>query len=139
MQRASSVLRMGWVLGLLTVLLVFAGCADSTDATDAAEVKEIAQQELLSSPPADALILDVRTRDEFDGGHVPGALNIPHDELSARLSELDSESDRAVVVYCKSGRRAGMASSVLLGAGYTNVLHLEGDMNAWQATGLPTE
>jgi rhodanese-related sulfurtransferase len=85
------------------------------------------------------LILDVRTQAEFSSGHVPGAVNIPHDELAMRLSDLDSETDRPVVVYCRSGKRAGLASTVLLEAGYTNVLHLDGDMNAWKASGLPTE
>lgn len=119
---------------LLSFSAVVSGCAQS----DSPAVKEISQEEFLSSPPADALILDVRTEAEFGSGHVPGAVNIPHGELASRLSELPS-TDQPVVVYCRSGKRAGMASSVLLDAGYTNILHLEGDMNAWQASGLPTE
>lgn len=120
---------------LLAVSLLIVGC----DKADAQEVKSLSQEEFLSSPPAGALILDVRTQGEFSSGHIPGAVNIPHDELASRLSELESESDRPLVVYCRSGKRAGLASSVLLEAGYTNVLHLEGDMNAWQANGRPTE
>lgn len=120
---------------LLAVSLVIVGC----DKADAQEVKSLSQEEFLSNPPAGALILDVRTQGEFSSGHIPGAVNIPHDELASRLSELESESDRPLVVYCRSGKRAGLASSVLLEAGYTNVLHLEGDMNAWQANGRPTE
>ncbi len=134
-KRTLNAIQFGWSLGLLVISLVVSGCT----VADAPEVKELSQQEFLSSPPAEALILDVRTQAEFSSGHVPGALNISHDELAARLSELDSETDRPVVVYCRSGRRAAMASSVLLDAGYTNVFHLEGDMNAWQANGLPTE
>lgn len=119
---------------LLSFSPVVSGCAQA--GTPA--VTDISQEEFLSSPPEGAVILDVRTEAEFGSGHVPGAVNIPHDELASRLSELAS-TDQPVVVYCRSGKRAGVASSVLLDAGYTNVLHLEGDMNAWQANGLPTE
>ena len=122
-------------LGSLIVLLVASGCTPA----DAPEVQPLSQEQLLSTPPAGALILDVRSEAEFGSGHVPGAINIPHDQLASRLSDLDSGMDRPVVVYCRSGKRAGIASAVLLAAGYTNVLHLEGDMNAWQAKGLPTE
>ena len=123
------------ILGSLIVLLVASGCTPA----DAPEVQPLSQEQLLSTPPAGALILDVRSEAEFGSGHVPGAINIPHDQLASRLSDLDSGMDRPVVVYCRSGKRAGIASAVLLAAGYTNVLHLEGDMNAWQAKGLPTE
>jgi phage shock protein E len=135
MRRAITIKGMGRFFAILTVCVVASGCAEA----GAPEVKELDQQTLLSSPPEGALILDVRTQGEFDSGHVPGAMNIPHDELSSRLAELDSEKGEPVVVYCRSGKRAGMASTVLLGAGYTNVLHLTGDMNAWQANGLPIE
>ena len=124
-----------WILGSLVVLLVASGCSPA----DAPEVQPLSQEQLLSAPPAGALILDVRSEAEFGSGHVPGAINIPHDQLASRLSDLDSGTDRPVVVYCQSGKRAGIAGAVLLAAGYTNVLHLEGDMKAWRANGLPTE
>jgi phage shock protein E len=119
---------------LLSVSPVVWGCAQA----DTSAATDISQEEFLSSPPEGAVILDVRTEGEFGSGHVPGAVNIPHDELASRLSELAS-TDQPVVVYCRSGKRAGMASEVLVAAGYTQVLHLEGDMNEWQANGLPTE
>ena len=119
---------------LLSVSPVVSGCAQA----DTPAVTDISQEEFLSNPPEGAVILDVRTEGEFGSGHVPGAVNIPHDELASRLSELAS-TDQPVVVYCRSGKRAGMASAVLVAAGYTQVLHLEGDMNEWQANGLPTE
>ena len=135
MKRTVNATSFGWVLVLLAVSLVASGCSEVNEPG----VTEISQQEFMSSPPADVLVLDVRTQAEFSSGHVPGAVNIPHDELALRLSDLDSETDRAVIVYCRSGKRAGLASTVLLEAGYTNVLHLDGDMNGWKASGLPTE
>ena len=118
---------------LAASLLAILGCSASTPG-----VQEISPAEFLSNPPEDVLILDVRTPDEFRSGHVPDALNIPHDQLSDRLAELGSDPDRTVVVYCERGGRAGQAAEVLLDAGYGSVLHLEGDMSDWRAKGHPT-
>jgi rhodanese-related sulfurtransferase len=83
-------------------------------------------------------VLDVRTPEEFAAGHVPGAINVPHDQVEARLPELQTKlGGKDVVVYCRSGRRAGMALSVLEQAGFRRLGHLEGDMNAWSAAGRP--
>lgn len=97
----------------------------------------VSQEELLErlesgSPP---LLLDVRTPAEFASGHVPGALNVPHTELADRLAEL--EPDDEVVVYCESGRRAQVASSLLEARGFSAVRHLDGDMSAWRRAELP--
>jgi rhodanese-related sulfurtransferase len=85
------------------------------------------------------LILDVRTRDEFAQGHVPGAINIPHDELPSRLSELPIERSEELVVHCRSGRRAQLAAETLREGGYTDVRDLTGHWLEWQAAGLPAE
>jgi len=99
----------------------------------------ISQETLLDDPPDGVVILDVRSEGEYASGHVPHAVNIPHDQLSARLGELDADTSAPVVVYCEKGGRAAKAETVLEGAGYENVLHLEGDMSAWRANGRPTE
>ncbi|MFQ5995973.1 MAG: rhodanese-like domain-containing protein [Acidiferrobacterales bacterium] len=85
------------------------------------------------------LILDVRTPAEYQSGYVPQALNIPHMELPYRMSEIADAKSREVVVYCERGPRAGFAESVLRNAGFSVVRHLEGDMYAWRARGLPME
>ena len=86
---------------------------------------------------ADApLVLDVRTPEEFAAGHVPGAILIPHDQLSARLDELDRS--RWVLVYCKSGRRAGIAEELLVKEGF-EVRQIEGSWLRWTAEGRPAE
>ncbi|HIF93529.1 MAG: rhodanese-like domain-containing protein [Myxococcales bacterium] len=121
---------------LLGLSVAGVGCVS---AEDQGVVREISQQALLSNPPEDVLILDVRSLGEYTAGHVPNAVNIPHDELASRLSDLDSETDRPIVVYCKSGHRAGMAASLLQDAGYEDLHHLTGDMNGWMAKGLATE
>ena len=85
------------------------------------------------------LILDVRTPGEYRSGHVPQAINIPHNELASRLAELAGAKDREVVTYCERGPRAGFAESVLQEAGFSAVRHLVGDMYAWRRRGLPIE
>ena len=64
-----------------------------------------------------ALLLDVRTKAEYASGHVEQAVNIPVQELPARLAEVGSK-DRAVVVYCRSGGRSAVATDLLQQAGY---------------------
>lgn len=84
------------------------------------------------------LFVDVRTPQEYDSGHVPGAVNIPRDQLGNRLAELEGARDR-LVVYCERGPRAAAAKATLERAGFTGVRHLTGDMSGWRAAGLPIE
>jgi phage shock protein E len=81
------------------------------------------------------LVLDVRSPEEFVSGHVPGAVNVPYDQVAARFAELPKDKD--IVLYCRSGRRAQLAADVLAGNGYTRLQHLEGDMAAWTEAGRP--
>lgn len=86
------------------------------------------------------LILDVRTPEEYASGRVPGAINIPHTELAARLTELGPDArEREIVVYCERGGRAAAAEAVLRDAGYRDVRHLEGDMSAWRSAQRPCD
>lgn len=75
---------------------------------------------------AGALLLDVRSPGEYAQGHIEGALNLPHIELAARLSEIDANKDRPVVVYCAAGVRAEEAKQVLVNAGYKQVYNARG-------------
>ena len=78
---------------------------------------------------AGARLVDVRTPGEFAGGHLPGAVNIPLDQLRARVGELKNEP-KPVVVYCASGMRSGQARRLLVGEGIAEV-HDLGGMNRW--------
>jgi phage shock protein E len=90
----------------------------------------------LATRPDAPIVLDVRTPEEFAAGHVPGAVLIPYDELPARLDELDRS--RWVLVYCRSGRRSGIAEQTLVDAGF-DVRQIDGSWQRWQAEGLPVE
>lgn len=81
-----------------------------------------------------ALLLDVRTKEEFDAGHIEGARHLPFDEVPARMDEIrgwvDGKTDHPVVVYCRTGRRSGIAKTSMVEAGFSQVTNL-GGMNAW--------
>ena len=67
----------------------------------------------------DELILDVRTPEEFEEGHVPGARNIPHEEVEKFIPEL--KQYKKILLHCRSGKRAQIATAVLEKAGLTNI------------------
>ncbi|MDJ0849846.1 MAG: rhodanese-like domain-containing protein [Myxococcota bacterium] len=83
------------------------------------------------------VLVDVRTPGEYDSGHIPGALNLPLQDLESRLSELDPGAE--LVVYCERGGRAQRAMLILEEAGYGSARQLEGDMSAWREGGLPCQ
>lgn len=76
-----------------------------------------------------ALLVDVRSPDEFAAGHLAGARNVPVSELSTRLDELGAK-ERSIIVYCRSGARSARAAGMLKRAGYSQVVNL-GPMSAW--------
>ena len=83
------------------------------------------------------VLLDVRTPEEFAAGHIAGAVNIPHDQLANRASELPQDRNTEIAVYCRSGRRSALALDWLGTQGYERLLHLQGDFLGWQAAGRP--
>jgi rhodanese-related sulfurtransferase len=120
---------------LSILALVGAPAADSP----AEPAHELSAREALSQRQAGEglIFVDVRTPEEFASGRVPGALNIPIQQLPGRLAELGR--DDRLVVYCERGPRSALAIETLLGAVYTHVSHLTGDMAGWRAAGLPIE
>jgi len=115
-------------------VLLAAGAVFATDPV-VAPVSQQALIERLDDGPKAPFVLDVRTAEEFVAGHVPGAINIPYDQVASRLAEVPR--DRDVVLYCRSGRRVQMAAEVLAGSGYTRLEHLQGDMPTWLSQGRP--
>lgn len=134
-QRATSTARYTLVLLCLALALVTQACQEASSP----EVTPFEPGQLLAARPAEALLLDVRSPEEFAAGHVPGATNVPHAEVAGRVSELGDDRARPVIVYCESGRRAQRAETALLAAGFTDVRHLEGDIRAWRDAGRPIE
>ena len=112
------------ILGVLAVagaLFFLLGAGGPTISSD--EAKALVKQ--------GALLLDVRTPAEFSGGHVEGAVNIPVQELDAKLASVPAKKDQPIVVYCHSGRRSASAKQMLEKAGFTKVSDL-GAMTNWK-------
>lgn len=121
------------VYGMIAAV-VLGGCAAPKPSDEAANTKAQQTTRSLSAQARQAvadgaLLLDVRTPDEFAQGHVSGAVNIPVDQLRARLDEVGAK-ERTIVLYCRSGRRSATAATMLKTAGYQSLLDI-GPMDAW--------
>jgi rhodanese-related sulfurtransferase len=77
----------------------------------------------------EVIVLDVRTSEEFQGGHIPNAILIPLQELENRLTELDKE--KSYLVVCRSGNRSTQASEILSNNGFSTIYNMTGGMNNW--------
>ena len=103
------------------------------------EVGQVAQMSVtdLAHKRGGVVVLDVRGRNEWDAGHIPGAVHIPLAELADRLPELPE--DQPIAVHCQGGGRSAIAASLLQAAGHREVSNLTGGFGEWSRTGLPTE
>jgi rhodanese-related sulfurtransferase len=119
------------VWGLLTTIALTSACSDAKGV-----IRQDALLEQLQNGDS-PIILDVRTPREYKQGHVPGAVNLPYQQIGRRVAELEQIRDRQVVVYCEVGPRARVAQSMLEQAGFTDVQHLAGDMAGWRRAHLP--
>jgi rhodanese-related sulfurtransferase len=134
-------MRTSLILAAIAASALLGACGSDVQEVEESSGPAISADELAGRirsgmPP---LVLDVRSRDEYAKGHIPGAINVPHDELAARIAELPSAKSREIVVHCQSGRRAQLAEATLHGAGYSNVRDLSGHWQEWQVSELPTE
>lgn len=127
---------------ILSVLLAVTACTgESGQGVVEAEVFDVTpgEAEMLIETDRDLLVLDVRTEEEYDAGHLPRAVNVDYyaEDFAAQLDRLPK--DRPVLVYCRSGNRSGKALPVMDKLGFTEIRHMEGGWNAWAAEGLPVE
>ena len=72
------------------------------------------------------IILDVRTQEEYDEGHIPGAILIPYTQIAEKAEEVLTDKDQLILVYCRSGRRSKIAAEALVELGYTNIKEFGG-------------
>lgn len=116
---------------LVILLLVLAGCGKSE--TVAAEYQQITQEQAKKMMDEESVvILDVREQDEYDSGHIKGAVLLPVGSINEDTAkEVIPEKDTIVLVYCRSGNRSKTASQVLVDLGYTNVYEF-GGIITWQ-------
>ena len=72
------------------------------------------------------IILDARTQEEYDQGHIPGAIVISHEEIMEKAEDVLTDKDQLILVYCRSGRRSKIAAEALVELGYTNIREFGG-------------
>lgn len=111
--------------------LLLSGCASNRD--DKLSYDQITQEEaktLMDSEP-DAVILDVRTEEEYSDCHITGAICIPNETIDESVLEQLPDKEQLILVYCRSGNRSKQASEKLADLGYTNIKEF-GGINTWQ-------
>ncbi len=121
---------------VLGAMVATASVAADPQLREASSVSAAELQALRESGVA-PVVIDVRTSEEYASGHIPGAVNIPFDQVAQRIAEVDAP--HGVALYCMVGPRARKGEAALLAASYQKVFHLEGGLAAWQAAGLPVE
>ena len=123
------------LIALLFFNISLAGC--KTQESKPASITNITADEVykLLSSNKDHFILDVRSKEEFDGGHIEGAYLVPVSELENRLAELPQ--DKPIIVYCRSGSRSTSAASILLNKGFKEIFNMTGGITEWQSKGFP--
>jgi len=94
------------------------------------EAKELAAKDNVQ-------VIDVRTPAEYAGGHVPGAINIPHMSIIARKAEIDPDKEH--VLICQVGQRSALACEFAAAAGFKDLYNVEGGTEAWVKAGFDTE
>ena len=111
---------------LLTLALPF-GCVGCSDGGSASyEQISGAEAKALMDSESGYIIIDARTQEEYDGGHIPGAILIPEYEIADRAENEFPDKNQLILVYCRSGRRSKLASAQLAKMGYTNVKEFGG-------------
>ena len=113
---------------LLSLLLLLTGCGGNASGAYQ-QITQEAAKEMMGTQ--EVIILDVREQDEYDSGHIPGAVLLPVGAIDEdTAAEVIPEKDSTVLVYCRSGNRSKTASAALADLGYTNIYEF-GGINTW--------
>lgn len=125
------------LIALLIINILSIGCkmVESEPAIITRVSVDEAYEMLSSDTGKDYFILDVRSKEEFDSGHIEGAYLIPDTELKDRLQELPQ--DRPLIVYCRTDNRSTRASNLLLENGFKEIFNMMGGFTDWQSKGYP--
>lgn len=124
---------------MLQSLFFLSGCVSGESAeVSTSDIRQADVAALKEAMAGGAVVVDVRTTGEYSGGHVPGATNIPVQELPTRIEELRPHAEQEIWLICQSGGRSMTAAGMLLGAGMKPV-NVTGGTKAWKAAGYPVE
>lgn len=117
-----------FLIGTLLIVSIMAlGCSNDNEESEAIVNKinaEVAMEMMESGD--DFILVDVRTQEEYDEGHIEGALLLPLDQLETLSEEQLTDKDATILVYCRSGNRSAQASKILVDLGYQDVYDFGG-------------
>ncbi|MDD4047080.1 MAG: rhodanese-like domain-containing protein [Tissierellia bacterium] len=118
---------------VILITIIFTGCTsmEKEQTGTETEYKKISAQEAKAIIESeDVIILDVRTQEEYNEGHIENSVLLPVNDISAKAEEILTDKDAKILVYCRSGNRSATASKQLIKMGYTNVYDF-GGINSW--------
>ncbi|MCZ7381868.1 MAG: rhodanese-like domain-containing protein [Candidatus Methanoperedens sp.] len=115
------------------ILAAISGCISTTTPEKAQYTDVSIQQAKEMIDRGDVLILDVRTQEEYDAGHIKNSTLIPVQVLDKRLNELPH--DKKILVYCKAGGRSAQASEILVNNGFKEIYNMKGGITDWTNAG----
>ena len=113
---------------LLVLMLMLTGCGKSDADIQNNTYEKISMSEGLARMESDEnyILLDVRRADEFEAGHIPGAVNLPNEEIGTEEIPSLPDKTQTIYIYCRSGNRSKQAADKLLALGYTNLIEFGG-------------
>ena len=116
------------LLFLFLSLMLLSACGQNTVNDQEAAYMNITAEEAkaIMDSQVGYVILDVRTQEEYDQGHIPGAIVISHEEIAEKAEGVLTDKDQLILVYCRSGRRSKLAAEALAELGYTNIKEFGG-------------
>ena len=113
------------IIAALVFLIAFSGCATEEKGSVYMNINAEKAKDMMENLE-EFVLLDARSEEEFSEGHIPGAIVIPHEEVSERAESEIPEKDVPVFVYCRSGRRSKIAAEALVALGYSEVYEFGG-------------
>ena len=113
---------------LLLAVMLLTACGQDKENDQGAVYVNITAEEAKQIMDSEEgyIILDARTQEEYDLGHIPGAIQISHEEIADKAEEVLTDKDQLILVYCRSGRRSKIAAEALVELGYTNIKEFGG-------------
>ena len=116
------------LLFLLLAVMLLTACGQAKENDQEAAYMNITAEEAkqIMESREGYIILDARTQEEYDQGHIPGAIVISHEEIAEKAEDVLTDKDQLILVYCRSGRRSKIAAEALVELGYTNIKEFGG-------------
>ena len=113
---------------LLLAVMLLTACGQDKENDQGAVYVNITAEEAKQIMDSEEgyIILDVRTQEEYDQGHIPGAIVISHEKIAEKAEDVLTDKDQLILVYCRSGRRSKIAAEALVELGYTNIKEFGG-------------